>query len=142
MVDTNTLKISWTRAEANRRRALFRSVFGAVLVAETVLALLLVVCPAWSAGLSAWPAVGVTPWVRVAGVMWIAITLFQVPAWFEPVYQRWPNIVGLPWRFLLAAVCAGLGGFVWILAAAELAAAIDLSLLYWNLLRAELQCRP
>jgi hypothetical protein len=78
----------------------------------------------------------------VAGVMWVVINLFQVPGWFNPVYQRGPNIVGLLWRFLLAAVCAGLGGFVWILAAAELVAAGGLSLLYWRLLQAELLCRP
>jgi hypothetical protein len=142
MVDANTLTRSWTRAQADRQRALFRSALGFVLVVEAALALVLLVCPVWSASFSVWPAAGATFWVRAAGAMWVVINLLQVPGWFDPVYQRWPNIVGLPWRFLLAAVCACLGGFFWILAVAELVAAVGLSLLYWRLLRAELLCRP
>jgi hypothetical protein len=142
MTDTQTLTISWTRADADYHRRVFRGVFGVVLVAETVLAIALVVWPSWIASLTSWSAQESSLWVRSAGVMWIVINLFQVPGWLNPLYKRWPNIIGLPWRFLLAVMCISLGGYAVALAIAEFVAAAALPVLYWRALRAELLCRP
>ena len=142
MSNIDELTISWTRDRADQLRMSFRRMFGFVLLAETILAVALIIWPATFAGLTAWPAPNATLWIRAAGVMWLVIGLFQVPGWFDPIYQRWSNIVGLPWRFLLAVLCACLGGFAWVLAVAEFAAAVGLLLLYWRALSAELLCRP
>ena len=140
MTDPRTLTISWTRASADRQRSVFRWVFGLVLAAG----------PPWPSrwclavmdgGVTDWPAAGATIWVRYAGILWLVINLFQLLGWFDPIYQRWPLMLGLPWRVVLGVLCASLGGSAWVLAIAEFIAAAGLSLLYWWALRAELLCR-
>jgi len=142
MADADALTISWTRAQADRHRTIFQSALGSVMLVETAAAIAFFACPVWSANTTLWPAPDAALWVRIVGAMWLVVNLFQMPALFDPVYQRWPNIVGLMWRFMLAALAAGLGGWGWAMAAAELAAAIGLAILYGRLFRAELLCRP
>ncbi len=142
MADPRTLTISWTRAAADRQRSLFKWVFGLVLAAETAFAIALVLWPAWMAGFTDGPTAGATLWIRCAGILWLVINVFQLIGWFDPIYQRWPFIVGLPWRVVLGVLCAVLGGSAWVLAISEFIAAAGLSLLYWWALRAELLCRP
>jgi hypothetical protein len=142
MADPRTLTISWTRASADRQRSLFQWAFGLILAAESALAIALILWPAWMAGFTDTPAAGATLWVRCAGVLWLTINAFQLLGWLDPIYQRWPFIVGLPWRVVLGVLCALLGGSAWVLAIAEIIAAVGLTLLYWWALRAELLCRP
>jgi hypothetical protein len=142
MNEADALKIGWTRAQSGRQRVRYRWLLGCLLLVEFAVGVALLIVPAWIAGFAGEVAPGMSIWVRITGVMMLTTTVFQLSGWFNPLYQRWPNILGILWRIGLAALCACLGGRFWILALAEVGAAVLLALLYWRLMRAELMSRP
>ena len=139
---TDALSVGWTQAQAAARRASYRRVLGLNLILQAALGLAAVAVPACLAqivDLGTPPSAG---WVRLWGVMLLILAVLYVPGFMEPVHARWPNVVGVVARFVLAAVYAWLGrGFRW-LALYELLFAVLLAWSYGRLMRAELMSRP
>jgi hypothetical protein len=139
---TDALSVGWTQAQAATRRAGYRRLLGLNLILQAALGLLAIAVPVWLAqtvGLGTPPSAG---WVRLWGVMLLILAVLYVPGFMEPVHARWPNLVGVVARFVLAAVYAWLGrGFRW-LALYELLFAVLLAWSYGRLMRAELMSRP
>ncbi len=139
---TDALSVGWTQAQAATRRASYRRLLGLNLILQAALGLAAIAVPACLAqtvDLGTPPSAG---WVRLWGVMLLILAVLYVPGFMEPVHARWPNVVGVVARFVLAAVYAWLGrGFRW-LALYELLFAVLLAWSYGRLMQAELMSRP
>ena len=115
---TDALTVGWTRAQAATARIAYRRLLGFTLIVQTVIGLIAIIVPVWLA--------------RQA----------DLPGYVEPVQVRWPNIVGIVARFVLAVAYVHLGrGLRWF-ALYELMFAVALAWSYRRLLRAELMSRP
>ena len=139
---TDALSIGWTRAQAGTQRTAYRRLLGFALVVQTALGLIALAAPLWLARAADFPGAPSAGWVRLWGVMLLITALLYLPGWIEPVYSRWPNVVGILARFVLAVVYVWLGrGLRWF-ALYELVFAVWLAWSYGRLLRAELMSRP
>jgi hypothetical protein len=139
---TDALSIGWTRAQAATQRTLYRRLLGFTLVVQTALGLVALAAPLWLARAADLPGVPSAGWVRLWGVMLLITAVLYLPGWIEPVFSRWPNVIGILARFVLAVVYVLLGrGLRW-LALYELVFAVWLAWSYGRLLRAELMSRP
>lgn len=137
-----TLSIGWTRAEAAARRTTFRRVLGVNLVLQVVIGVAAVVAPRCVSGFLGLGDPFPVGWVRAWGWMLLAASALYAPGWRDPVRSRWPNLVGILGRYGIGLLFLTMGGgFLWF-AAFDLAFAVALSLLYLNLLKAELMSRP
>jgi hypothetical protein len=81
-------------------------------------------------------------WIRLYGLQLLVMAAFSVPGWFNPVYARWTNAVGIGARLALAILCGLLGGALWRLAGVYVLAGAALAVAYVRLLRNELMSRP
>src|SRR5215472_4030938 len=116
--------IGWTRAEAATRRTAYRRLLGFTLIVQVWLAR--------SADLPGPPPAG---WVQLWGVMLLITASLYLPGWIEPLHVRWPNIVGIIARVVLAIAYVSLGrGLRWF-ALYELIFAVALAWSYRALLR-------
>jgi hypothetical protein len=140
MIDA--LRIGWTQAEVARRRRTYRLLLGAVLLLHAALG---IVGLAWPGLLFKPPVVPghlVTDWVRLGGLLLVAMTLFYLPGWIEPLRYRGQNLVGVVTLVALALLLLCLGR-TWIaIGLAELLLAGLLALSYGRLTRAELMSLP
>src|SRR5262245_49863497 len=81
-------------------------------------------------------------WVRLWGIMLLITAILYLPGRIQPVYSRWPNVVGIIARFVLAVTYFWLGrGLRWF-GLYELMLALLLAWSYAQLVRAELMSRP
>jgi hypothetical protein len=139
---TDALRIGWTQAVAASRRRTYRGLLLAVLIVQAAAGLVALI---WPLCLSRWlslPAPSPDGWLRVVGVMLLVTAVLYVPGYINPVFARFPNVVGIVSRFGLAILYLCLGGnFRW-LALYELIVALALGLTYKRLLGAELMSRP
>lgn len=139
---TDALRIGWTQAEAASRRRTYRCLLLVVLIIQAVAGLLALI---WPGHLSQWlslPAPSPDGWLRAVGLMLFVTAVLYTPGYINPVFARFPNVVGIAARFGLAILYLCLGGnFRW-LAAYELIVAIALGVTYQRLIGAELMSRP
>jgi hypothetical protein len=139
---TDALTIGWTRAQAATARTAYRRLLGFNLIVQTVVGLIAVIVPVWLARQADLPGSPSPGWVQLWGTMLLITATLYLPGWIEPVHVRWPNIIGIVARFVLAAAYVHLGqGFRWF-ALYELVFAVLLAWSYRRLLRAELMSRP
>ena len=80
--------------------------------------------------------------VRIWGVMLIMLVALYAAGWFDPIYTRWPNMVGIVGRYATAMLYVFLRGrFLW-LALFDGVFAAALTWAYSQAIRAELMSRP
>ena len=109
---------------------------------QTVVGLIAIIVPVWLARQADLPGLPSSGWVQLWGVMLLITATLYLPGYVEPVQVRWPNIVGIIARFVLAVAYVHLGrGLRWF-ALYELMFAVALAWSYRRLLRAELMSRP
>jgi len=141
-VMTDALTIGWTRAQADGRRTTYRRLLALNLILQTVLGLVAIIAPVWLARAADLPGPPPAGWIRLWGVMLLIMVLLYVPGWVQPVFVRWPNVVGILARFALAITYLALGqGFRWF-ALYEVLFALALAVTYGRLLRDELMAEP
>jgi hypothetical protein len=139
---TDALTIGWTQAQAATRRTAYRRLLGFNLIVQTVVGLIALIVPVWLARQADLPGPLSPGWVRLWGVMLLITATLYLPGCIEPVHVRWPNIVGIVARFVLALAYLLLGqGLRWF-ALYELIFAVALAWGYRRLLRADLMSRP
>ena len=139
---TDALTVGWTRAQAATARTAYRRLLAFNLIVQTVVGLIAVIVPVWLARQADLPGPLSSGWVQLWGVMLLITATLYLPGCIEPVHVRWPNIVGIVARFVLAVVYVHLGqGLRWF-ALYELVFAVALAWSYRRLLRAELMSRP
>jgi hypothetical protein len=135
-------RLEFTRAEATRRRATYRSILGCNLALQFALGILMLAAPLWfcrSLGLVPSSAADL---VRIWGVMLIMLVALYAAGWFDPIYTRWPNMVGIVGRYATAMLYLFLRGrFLW-LALFDGVFAAALTWAYSQAIRAELMSRP
>src|SRR5262245_61046902 len=141
-VMTDALTIGWTQAQAERRRTTYRRLLALNLILQTALGLVAIIVPVWLARAADLPGPPPAGWIRLWGVMLLIMVLLYVPGWIQPVFVRWPNVVGILARFALALVYVCLGqGLRWF-ALYEVLFALVLAWSYGRLLRDELMAQP
>jgi hypothetical protein len=139
---TDALTVGWTKAQAATARTAYRRLLAFNLIVQTVVGLIAVIVPVWLARQADLPGPLSSGWVQLWGVMLLITATLYLPGCIEPVHVRWPNIVGIVARFVLAVVYVHLGqGLRWF-ALYELVFAVALAWSYRRLLRAELMSRP
>jgi hypothetical protein len=139
---TDALTIGWTRAQAATARTAYRRLLAFNLIVQTVVGLIAIIVPVWLARQADLPGPLSSGWVQLWGIMLLITAMLYLPGSIEPVHVRWPNIVGIVARFVLAVVYVHLGqGLRWF-ALYELVFAVALAWSYRRLLRAELMSRP
>lgn len=139
---TDALRQGWSAAEAANRRRIYRNLLLAVLIVQAAGGLLALIFPAFVADLLAVPSLPPNAWLRALGLTMIFMAAFCVPGYINPVFMRYPNVLGIAEHaaFALLYLCIG-GGFL-LLAVFELAATIALAVTYQRLIGAELMSRP
>ena len=142
MTDADALTIGSTQAQAATRRIAYRRLLGFNLIVQTAVGLIAVVVPVWLAHKADLPGPPSPGWVQLWGVMLLIMATLYLPGCIEPVHVRWPNLVGIVGRFLLALAYIHLGQGFWWFAAYELVFAVALAWSYSRLLRAELMSQP
>jgi hypothetical protein len=139
---TDALRIGWTQAEASSRRRTYRCLLLAVLIVQALAGVLALI---WPACVSDWlgvPSLPPNAWLRALGMLMIFTAVLCVPGYINPVFARYPNVVGIMEHaaFVILYLCLG-GGFL-LIAAYELIAAVALAVTYQRLIGAELMSRP
>jgi hypothetical protein len=139
---TDALRIGWTQAEAASRRRTYRGLLLAVLVVQAAAGIVALFWPLCVSRWLSFPVPSPDGWLRVVGAMLLITAVLYIPGYINPMFARFPNVVGIVSRFGLAILYFCLGGnFRW-LAAYELIAALALGQTYQRLIRAELMSRP
>jgi hypothetical protein len=139
---TDALSIGWTRAQAATQHTIYRRLLGFALIVQTLFGLVALVVPVWLTRAADLPGAPSAGWVRLWGVMLLITAILYLPGWIQPVYSRWPNVVGIVARFVLAVTYFWLGrGLRWF-GLYELVLALLLAWSYAKLVRAELMSRP
>ena len=139
---TDALTIGWTQAQAATARTTYRRLLGFNLIVQIVVGLIAIVVPMWLARRANLPGPPSPGWVRLWGALLLITASLYLPGWIEPLHVRWPNIVGIIARVVLAIAYVSLGrGLRWF-ALYELIFAVALAWSYRALLRADLMSRP
>jgi hypothetical protein len=139
---TDALTIGWTQAQAATARTTYRRLLGLNLIVQVLVGWIAIVVPIWLARRANLPGPTSAGWIRLWGAMLLITASLYLPGCIEPVHVRWPNIVGIVGRFLLALAYIHLGQGFWWFAAYELVFAIALAWSYSRLLHAELMSHP
>ena len=133
----DALTIGWTQAQAATARTTYRRLLGFNLIVQIVVGLIAIVVPMWLARRANLPGPPSPGWMRLWGALLLITASLYLPGWIEPLHVRWPNIVGIIARVVLAIAYVSLGrGLRWF-ALYELIFAVALAWSYRRLLRAE-----
>ena len=138
----DALTIGWTQAQAATARTTYRRLLGFNLIVQVLVGLIAIVVPVWLARKANLPGPPSPGWVRLWGTMLVITASLYLPGCIEPIHVRWPNLVGIAGRILLALAYIHLGQGFWWFAAYELVFAVALAWSYGRLLRAELMSHP
>src|SRR5260370_15075052 len=139
---TDALTIGWTQAQAATRRIAYRRLLRFNQLVQAVVGLIAVVVPVWLAHKPDLPGPPSSGWVQLWGVMLLIMATLYLPGCIEPVHVRWPNVVGIVARFVLAVAYVRLGQGLRLFAPYALAFAVALAWSYRQLRRAELMSPP
>ena len=139
---TDTLSLGWSRADADRKITTYRRLLGLALILQTAIAVAFLFWPGWALSIIGLDAYTAGEWPRVWAGMLLLANLFQIPAWRDPVHQRFPNVVAVTGRALMVVIYLALGGgFLWF-ALFDGLFCLLLGLTYHRLVIAELMTRP
>jgi hypothetical protein len=138
----DALRIGWTRAEVEKHRRTYRALLGAVLLLHAAIGLAALLWPLLLMKQPIVPSHVVTDWIRLGGFLLIAMTLFYLPGWIEPLRYRLQNLLGFATLAALGVLLLCLGKAWLIFGLAELAMAGLLALSYNRLARTELMSLP
>jgi hypothetical protein len=138
---SDSLRVSFTRAEAARNLAVYKRLLAIVLTIEGISGLVAVVAPSLLLGLLSTSQAS-SPLARLWGLGSIVAVALYCPGYLEPIAAKWPNAIGILARAGAALLCCLLGGGMLWLALFEFAAAVALGWTWWRLLLAELMSRP
>jgi hypothetical protein len=131
----------FARSEAAHRLAVYRGLLACNLVLQTALGIVMLVTPLWISTIVAAPPSAIAI-VRVWGLMLLFLVVLYFAGWFDPIFTRWPNIVGIVARGASALLYLMLGGgFLWF----ALYDGVFAGALLWGYsqaIRAELMTRP
>lgn len=131
----------FARTEASHRLATYRGLLASNLVLQTALGVVMLVAPIWISTIVAVPPSAIAL-VRVWGLMLLFLVVLYTAGWFDPIFTRWPNVVGILARGVSALLYLALGGgFLWF----ALFDALFAGALFWaysQAIRAELMTRP
>jgi hypothetical protein len=142
MTDADALRIGWTRGEAESRRRTYRGLLLAVLIVQAAAGVIALI---WPACVSDWlgvPSLPPNAWLRALGMLMVFTAVFCVPGYINPVFARYPNVVGIMEHFAFAILYFCFGGGFLLIAAYELIVALALAVTYQRLIGAELMSRP
>ena len=139
---SDALRIGWTEADVARRRRAYRLVLGAVLLLHAAIALVALFCPLVLVTQAVVPSHVVTDWVRIGGLLLLALTLFYAAGWLDPLVSRGPNVIGVAALAGAGVLLLVLGGRFLGYGLAELLLAGLLGVLYWRLMRSKLMSLP
>jgi hypothetical protein len=135
-------RVESTRVEAARRRATYRSILGCNLVLQFALGILMLAAPLWFCRSLGLVPASAEDLVRIWGVTLLLLVALYAAGWFDPIYTRWPNMVGIVGRYATAFLYLFLRGrFLW-LALFDGVFAAALTWAYSQAIRAELMSRP
>ena len=135
-------RVESTRVEAARHRATYRSVLGCNLALQFALGFLMLAAPLWFCRFLGLVPSSAADLVRIWGVMLLLLVALYAVGWFEPIYTRWTNVVGIVGRYATAILYLFLRGrFLW-LALFDGMFAAALTWAYSQAIRAELMSRP
>jgi hypothetical protein len=134
-------RLDTTRTAAAHRRTTYRRLLGAHLIIQLALGIAMLAAPLWFSHVLAIPAPSAS-FVRLWGLMLLLLTALYAPGWLDPIYTRWPNVVGIAGRCATALLYLILGsGFLWF-ALFDGGFAVALAWAYTQAIRAELMTRP
>ena len=134
-------RIEFAQATAARRRASYRGVLGCNLILQIALGIVMIAAPLWLTNFIAVPTTAVA-FVRIWGVMLLLLATLYAPGWFDPIFMRWPNVVGIIGRCATALLYLCLGGGFLLFALYDALFAGVLLWAYSRALSAELMTRP
>lgn len=139
---TDTLSRGYMGIAADRARAAYGAVLGAILIVEAAAALALIVEPRSLAYLLGLDASGAAPLVRLAGLLLLMNLLLLSLGRRAPARTKLINLIGMAERAILAIALAVIGGrFLWA-AGFELIAALLIAWFYYRYFEAEVMSRP
>ena len=139
---SGTLSLGAARAEAAARLGLFRRVLAINLCLAAPLGLAALLFPSALSSLLWFGPVTPPGLLRAWGVLLLALAALHLPAWLDPVRERWTLLIGIAVRVVLALVYLPLGGGFILLALGEAGFAAALGLLSWRAGIAVLMSRP
>jgi hypothetical protein len=135
------LRLEFARAEAARRRVIYRRLLGCNLVVQGVLGITMLAAPLWICQF-----IGASPMaaalVRIWGLGLLLSAALYLQGWVAPISARWPNLVGVAGRFASALLYLALGPGFFPFALFDGCFAAALLWSYTELGRAELMSRP
>jgi hypothetical protein len=99
---TDALTIGWTRAQAATARTAYRRLLAFNLIVQTTVGPIALFAPVWLARQADLPSPLASGWVQLWGVMLLITASLYLPGCIEPVHVRWPNVIGIIARFVLA----------------------------------------
>lgn len=138
----NSLSLGSTRAQADRRIAQHRRIYGLALFLQIIVGVLFLFFPTFSldaVGLS--PAMG-PEWPSIWGATLIFVTVMQIPGALDPVDQRYTNVIAVLGRALMVLTFFYWGGQFVILGLFDLIFGALIYLGFHRLVIAELSSRP
>jgi hypothetical protein len=137
-----SFRVESTRVEATRRCAIYRSILGCNLALQFALGVLMLAAPLWFCRFLGLVPSFAADLVRIWGVMLLLLLALYAVGWFDPIYTRWTNVVGIVGRYATAILYLFLRGrFLW-LALFDGMFAAALTWAYSQAIRAELMSRP
>jgi hypothetical protein len=135
-------RLESARGEAARRRATYRSILGCNLVLQFALGILMLAAPLWFYRFLDLVPSSAADLVRIWGMMLLLLVALYAAGWFDPIYTRWPNTVGIVGRYATGLLYLCLRGrFLWF-ALFDGVFAVALTWAYSQAIRAELMSRP
>jgi hypothetical protein len=135
-------RVAPTREEAARCRAIYRSILGCNLVLQFALGTMMLAAPLWFCRFFTLVPSSAADLVRIWGVMLLVLVALYASGWFNPIYTRWPNMVGIVGRYATGLLYLLLRGrFLW-LAVFDGVFAAALTWAYSQAIRTELMSRP
>ncbi len=136
----SAFRLGFARAQAAHRWTTYRELLGANLLIQLALGVVLLAAPVFVAHLVAVPAAA--GFVRLWGALLVLLTALYSAGWFDPIYIRWPNVVGIAGRCVTALLYLLAGRSLLAFAVFDAVFAVLLGWSYVRAVEAELMSRP
>lgn len=140
MNDGLSLSASAAGAEADRAR--YRLVVAAVLVADCLMGLALLIWPAAVTGLIMGGDPGRPEWARLAGLLVLVVAAFTWTGRSHPNRAKLVNVVAIATRVVLGLALAAMGGGLLWVGLFDLVAAAAMARFYYRFFAALVMSRP
>ena len=137
-----TLLLGHSQNVARAAKAQYRLLLGVVLIVEAAAGAALLFWPGAVARLLQTPETASHAWLRIAGLLWLVLTLLFFTGRGEPSRSKVTNLIGLVARVVLGVLLLVLGGRLLWAGLAEIVAALGLAQLYFRYFEAEVTSRP